>query len=208
MTHLTNDYYFITFKSFEGRPTLGPDEDTDLLNFDTENVTSDFRRPLFFTNTAAEAYKNARFNPTPPDIIFYGSNFIVSDHIYQKLAELNIPNLILQPTVYIDSYENWHEDYWYLTFTSEYDCWSRGKSEYDPDPMNLNGKDYFSIYNYQLDEDILINTNLNDRLLFKMGGDLSGHIVVHKSIASIFRTNNMDGAVLVPIADYGVSFYH
>lgn len=48
-------------------------------------------------------------------------------------------------------------------------------------------KDYFSAYAYQINEEIIKKTELKNRLLFKMGGYLSAHITVHKSIASIFR---------------------
>ncbi|UTH76599.1 hypothetical protein [Chromobacterium sp. IIBBL 290-4] len=208
MKNYNDEYYFITFKESDQRPILGPDEDTDALRFETQDVTSGFRRPLFFINSAALVYEKAKFHHTPSDILFCGSDVIIESKIYEKLVETAIPNLILQPCVYVDEKEIWHENYWYMTFTEKFDCWDRAKSRYDPDPIELNGKNFYSITHYQLDEDFLQKIELKNRLLFRMDADLSGHIVVHKSIAPFFRTNNIKDAELVPIKDYGVNFFH
>ena len=65
------------------------------------------------------------------------------------------------------------------------------------------GGERYELDAYSLNDEILENTPLEARRLFKMGGTTEGLVVVHRSFAKYFRGS---GAVLVPIADYGVTY--
>jgi hypothetical protein len=91
---------------------------------------------------------------TPPDILFDGSNVAVRNEIAEKLWNLEIPNLAIQPAIYIDHKNKWYENHWFLTFTAEFDCWDRAKSFYDPDPVSTEPPSY-AIFTYSLNEQLL-----------------------------------------------------
>ncbi len=162
-------------------------------------------KPLIFFNGASDFQKSNHIRPSDPapDILFSGSDVLVKDEVRDKLLPLEIPNLAIQPAIYIDHKNNWHEDYWYLTFTELFDCWDRERSSYRPKPIDFDGVKIYNVRQYSLNDDLLDETPLESRRLFKMGGTLDGFVVVHVSIASWF---GLSGAVLVPIAEYGVSF--
>jgi hypothetical protein len=54
-----------------------------------------------------------------------------------------------------------------------------------------------------LNENLLDDTPLAARLLFKMGGTLNNMVTVHESLVDLFRVKGVD---IVPIADFGVSY--
>ena len=76
----------------------------------------------------------------PPKILFDGSNLVVNDFIRENLLNYDMPNIFMHPAVYIHDDDKWYENYWYITFTEQFDCWDRKKSTYVPNPMTLSGK--------------------------------------------------------------------
>ena len=200
-----NDYYFVHEVPHDERlPYLTPDEDTSRKPYTSKRLPM-HTKPLIFHNGSLDYQKANRITPydPPPEILFSGSDVVVKDKLRDKLLPLGIPNLAIQPAIYIDHKNNWHEDYWYLTFTELFDCWDRERSYYDPDPVDFDDVKLYEVYTYSLDETVLEETPLESRRLFKMGSTTEGPVVVHVSIASWF---GLSGAVLVPIAEYGVSF--
>jgi hypothetical protein len=139
----------------------------------------------------------------PPDLLFHGSDILVKDALREKLLSLEIPNVVLQPAIYVDHKDGWHEDYWYTTFLELFDCWDRTASSYRPKPVEIDDVRLYNVREYSLNDELLEKVPLDSRRLFKMGGTLDGDVVVHVSLAENFR---LSGAVLIPIAEYGVSF--
>ncbi|MBY0444376.1 MAG: hypothetical protein K2Q15_04100 [Burkholderiales bacterium] len=204
MTNFNEDYYFILELRNARMPTLSPDEDTAEKPYTTQALPLG-EKPLIFENGRLDRQKARGITPLtpPPNILFNGSNVVVNDEIREKLLQLDLTYLAIQPAIYIDHKDQWHENYWFLTFTDRFDCWDRKKSTYDPDPLDILGPPRYEIYTYSLNDDLLEKTPLKERLIFKMGGTTEGIIVVHKSLASLFKTS---GAVLVPISDFGVTY--
>lgn len=199
-----SQYYFILKDRDERLPSLTPDQDTARKPYTIEQLPL-HTKPLVFLNGAFDYQKSNQISPTdpPPDILFGGSNLLVKDALREKLLPMEFPHLAIQPAIYIDHKNNWHEDYWYMTFLQRLDCWDRNNSTYDPDPVDFDKEKLYEVYTYSLDDELLDKTPIESRKLFKMGGTLDGFVVAHFSVAKHFR---LSGAVLVPIAEYGVSY--
>jgi hypothetical protein len=203
MSKYDSQYYFILKDRNERMPEMTPDEDTSRKPY-TSEILPLHTKPLIFHNGAFDYQKRHRVTPVdpPPDILFDGSDVLVKNALREKLLLLDIPNLAIQPAIYIDHKNNWHEDYWYLTFIELFDCWDRNTSTFNPEPHTFGGVRH-DVYTYSLNDELLDKTPLESRRLFKMGGTTEGMVVAHVSVAKYFR---LSGAVLVPIAEYGVSF--
>lgn len=203
MTELNSDYFFVLKPTGDRIPFLVPDVNTEGKHFGFEPQPFG-SAPLVFLNGWRDENKKKGVLSEARDVIFSGSDLVVRSAIREKLLGLDLPNLAMDPAIFIDDKEQWHEDYWYLTFTDRFDCWNRTTSEYDEDtpPVLVRGKPKYAVASYSLDSELMEKTPLKNRLLFKMGGDLTAFVVCHKSIASILRGNGDSGAKLVSLADY------
>lgn len=202
MNNYTQDYFFIEKQADNDHfPSLMPDENTEdrRFRFEKQDMGSP---PLIFFNGWKQENLAAKIKDIAADILFDGADIMVKKNIREQLLDKDIPDLHMHPAIYIDDKGAWHEDYWYLTFTSQLDCWDRKKSSYNPEPLVAGGDTLFSVYSYCLDEALLERTPLNNRLLFKMGATIDGLLACHKSIASIFCAGNPSGAMLTKVADY------
>lgn len=202
MHSFDGQYYFICFHDDDRLPILAPDMDTAAKPFMSQRLPTG-QKPLIFYNSSLNWQKQYGITPTntPPDILFHGADVIVKGDARDKLLGHNIPGLAMHMAIFIDHNDDWHEDYWHLTFTEMFDCWDRKHSKYDHDPEQF--ADSINVYTYSLDDDVLKSTPIEKRRLFKMGNTSAGMIVVHQSIADLFRGT---GADLIPIADYGVTY--
>ncbi|MCL2141445.1 MAG: hypothetical protein FWH46_00980 [Methanimicrococcus sp.] len=203
MSTFDKEYFFILQPDDERLPYLEPDMDTAAKWYSSE-VLPEGEKPLIFFDGFSEEKKENNIIPIspPPDVLFDAYDLLVCSRIADKLRTFEIPNLAIQPAIFIDQKDEWHENYWFLTFTEEFDCWDREASAYDPEPIDTEPPLY-SIYTYALNESLLQKTPLSKRRLFKMGWSLDPYIVAHKSIVSLFCVKGVD---IVPISDYGVSY--
>ncbi|NRR30301.1 hypothetical protein HSX11_08875 [Oxalobacteraceae bacterium] len=202
MIDYDTEYFFIQKEAFnEHLPSAMADVNTSMRKFEFEAQPLG-SSPLIFFNAAKDRQISAKINEIVPDIIFDSGNFMVKKNIRDKLISYDFPNVSIHPAVYIDNKSNWHEDYWYLTFTSFFDCWDRSKSTYDSTQIKIGSELLFSVDSYGLNYGLLDATELKDRLFFKMGGTGDGLIVCHKSLAPLFQTGERCGANLTLISDY------
>lgn len=199
MTKFDNQYFFILREKNDRLPDMTPDEDTATLDYDSEEMALG-SKPFVFYNGSLDFQISNKIKPVdqPPDILFDGSNILVKDETREALLPLEIPDLVIQPAIYIDHNDEWHENYWYLTFLELFDCWDRKKSEFRPSKHDMHG-----VTRYCLDDELLDKTPIKERRLFKMGGTSDGFVVVHQSLAKHFKGS---GAELVPVADFGVKY--
>jgi len=200
------EYHFVRRpKDQDSLPSLTPDVDTEdrQFRFMAQPTGSP---PLVFFNGARDFQRKHNIPSVKkvPDILFDGANMVIRSHIREALSAQNVQNLHMHPAVYIHDDGKRHEDYWYMTFTERFDCWDRNNSNYekkDP-PIRLGGSEFFSVYDYSLNSDLLDKTPLKQRLLFDMGGAINGYIVCHESISHLFRQDGKSGAELTLISDY------
>ena len=198
MSTFDKEYFFIQSPADVRIPELAPDEDTVEKPYNKE-ILPFGQKPLIFYNGNLEdclEMGETPMNP-PSDILFDGDDFAVRGRIAKKLNDMEIPNLAIQPAIYIDHKKKWHEDYWFLTFTERFDCWDRKRSKYDPEPLRTNSIRY-DVYVFILNEELLQKTPLHERLLFKMGGAALAPVLAHESIINLFR---MPGVDIISVAD-------
>lgn len=202
MPKFDHEYYFVHYQNDDSLPHLRADAETATRPFRTTRLPAG-QKPLVFHNASLTTQRERGIMPMtpPPDILFHGTDIVVKNEIQEKLAQYDVPNLSMHRAIYIDHHETWHENYWYLTFVDFFDCWDRKHSTYNPKASPM--RRAFQVYTYSLDDALLDSTPLGARRLFKMGGTMDGMVVVHTSIADLFRCT---GADVVPIADYGVSY--
>jgi hypothetical protein len=193
MNAFNKEYFFIDMSDDERLPYLTPDEDTVNKPYGWE-VLPTGSKPLIFHNGSLDWQEERRIRPIdpPPDIMFNGSYPVVCERIANKLWDLDppIPNMAIQPAIYIDHKDKWHENYWFLTFTNVFDCWDRERSSYSSHV--LKDPPRYEIFSYSLDESLMEKTPFNERRLFKMGGTTTGMIVVHESLADLFRVKGVN----------------
>jgi hypothetical protein len=199
MSKFNEEYFFLHNVDDDRVPILTPDQDTVAKRYNYK-VQPMGQKPFIFYNGALEWQQERGIEPKDPsDVLFDGSDIAVRKKLADKLwGEYDIPNLAIQPAIYIDHKKKWHEDFWFLTFTELFDCWDREKSTYDEYESGSCG-----VYTYSLNEKLLNDTPLAARLLFKMGGTTDGFVTVHKSLVDLFRVKDVD---IVPITDFGVSY--
>jgi hypothetical protein len=132
MGRFDKEYFFLQSPADVRYPELSPDQDTVLKPYETE-VLPFGQKPLIFTNGNLEMCLEAGQRPVdpPPDVLFHGDDLVVREYLAKKLEDMEIPNLAIQPAIFIDHKKKWHEDYWFLTFTKRFDCWDREKSRYN-----------------------------------------------------------------------------
>ncbi|MCC7596546.1 hypothetical protein IGS61_03540 [Janthinobacterium sp. FW305-129] len=205
MKKYEQQYYFLRVADDERIPSVSADDDTSDKNYDFEEFP--IGSPPFMFFNAGREYNEKNGIPllkNVPAILFDGTNLLVPGSMREVLLELNIPHLHMHPSVYIHDDGQWHEDYWYMTFVERLDCWSREKSDYEDEiqPIRLGGFEFFLVYKFCFDEELLNSMPQSERLLFKMGGALNALIVCHESILDIFKLGDVHGIKFIKVEDY------
>lgn len=203
MTSPYNDqYYFIRkVKLKDTVPSLRADDTTSHRDYATDALPPG--PPLVFHNVWKERNREEKVKEQVGDILFEGANILVRTPIRERLLEHELAFVHLYPAIYIDDQDKWREDYWYVTFTRRFDCWSRKTSEYEGPPVNLDGTDQYEVDKFDLDTQLLDKTPLSERRLFKMGGTIRGFVTVHQSLMKAFQTSNLVGCEFVRVSEYG-----
>lgn len=201
MSDFTKQYFIIeSDASNDSVPFLRADDATSMRNYQTEALP--LGAPLVFTNGYRGRNKKERVKDVASDILFEGSDLVVKRSIREKLLELELKNVSLYPAIYIDDDEKWHEDYWYVTFTSKLDCWDRQTSQFLSDPVELGGERLYEVLKFELNDKVLKDIPLQDRLLFKMGECMPAHVIAHESVLKVFRGGNLSGVKFVNLSEY------
>ena len=180
-----DEYYFISLpRRYEAQPMGSP--------------------PLVFHNDLDESEVLDGAYTVAGPVLFAGTDLVVNDVIREKLIDLNIPGMHMHSTIYIDERNRWHENYWYLTFSTPLDCWDRMTSTVaKTGPITLGGFELFEVNKFNLDDKVLNALPLRERRLFKMAGVLGAKVTAHQSVAALFKGIAGDSVDLIPISAYG-----
>lgn len=196
------DYYLIQLDVDDPKiPYLKPDENTSSRRFLREGPAPGSPAMVFFNGHKKNNLKRGIVSSTFP-ILFAGFDLVVHKDIRDKLLLTPVRDLNMHPTVYIDDKDQWHEDYWYLTFSKELDCWDRERSRYNKNStVEVGGETLFEVYAFRLNANVLDKIRLEDRLLFMMGGAMNSLVFVHKSLRSIFSAGGNCGAKIMQVSE-------
>ena len=202
MNDLNTEYYFLLQPSDSRHPRLSPDEDTANRSYLNKQVPLG-SKPLIFHDGFLELKRQQKVKPldTPPEVLFETVQPVVKDDIREALLKLDIANLVINPAIYIDHKDEWHENLWYLDCTTMFDCLDRQKSTFLGGYNEEDEEDGLTVLRYSLNNELLAKTPLRERLFFKMGGTDVGYMVAHYSVAKHF--GNKSGVVVLPILDFG-----
>lgn len=201
MSDYEQQYYILTRPNKDNIPYLTPDMNTAAREFSYERQPVG-SPPLVFINGWKDRNLAEGVKDSVKPILFHGTDLVVNTAIRDSLLEFTVPDMHMHPAIYIDDRNDWHEDYWYLTFTKLFDCWDRSKSETSPAYSKAKHDKDYEVIVYEFDKDLLDKTPLENRLLFKMGGTRTAPVFCHESIAGIFRRDLPNGAKLTLVADY------
>jgi hypothetical protein len=204
MSQYNEQYFFIVEndEEHENLPYLGE------ADANTRNRKHSYERqpqgsaPLMFHNNYKEKYKKRGvdiMNPLP-SVLFRATNILITTEIRRELLKYNIPNMYTHPSVYIHDDDEWHEDYWFCTFTERFDCWDRKASKYMHETFEPNDYPAYAVYKYSLNEEFLDGIPLEQRLLFKMGASALPMITCHESIKHLFEN---EGSQTIPVTEWG-----
>lgn len=195
------DYFILREAENDAIPEMTPDAATANLPY-SRRVMPAGGKPLMFHNGLLDWQKRRGVTPLdpPPGVLFDGTAPLVDDERAEKLQALSLPNIALNAAIYIDHKDEWHENYWYVAFLEKFDCWDRELSE-TPDPPDDPAPVLDKLV---LDDALLDRTPLEQRLLFKLGGNALGKVIAHYSVASIFKSS---GSMLIPVPEYGSDAY-
>jgi hypothetical protein len=193
-------YYFIRRPmGDDATPSLKADDDTSMRDYITE--AQPLGEPLVFLNSWRKENAKKQIKEKIRSILFEGTNLLVSGKIRRSLLDFDIPNLSMCPSVYIDDRDKWHEDYWFLTFTQSFDCWDKNASTYIDDPIEDDDVKLYHVQKFILDEQLLNQVPLEQRLLFKMGGSMRAFITVHEKLLPLFSGSGDSGADFKRLSD-------
>lgn len=153
--------------------------------------------PLYFHNGYVDRDKRKGVVRPITDVLFVGSNLIVSNDIREKLITYPTFGLQINSAVYVDDDGKFHESYWFLTFYDGIACLSKNKTklhEVEDEDDDVSGEVFnSSVDKYSLDEAVLDAIPEEERLLFKIPDVSLGYIFVHKKIVDFFEANNFTG---------------
>lgn len=161
--------------------------------------------PEFFFNNRAKKRQLKMGVKWPLTSAFvWVSNVMVDRAHYEALKDFNISNLKYHPSIYIDDEDVWHEDYWFLVFYQELDCWHRKRSEVlDKGEVYSDGTEFPPRLNkFYLDDKVLDPIPEEERLMFAMGGVSNRFIFVHQKIVDIFDRSRAEGVRFIKVSDF------
>ena len=198
MSNLQTEYYVLDKSDQDGLPELSPDEDTSQVLLDTALPT--LGKPLKFTNKWRDKYKQRGIKEVFDKILFYASDVLIEDEIYKTLKVRNILDVSYYPAVYVDDLGNLHENFWFMNVLKMRDCWCRKRSDYMDSSPSSTGKYY--IEKIVLDENVLNQVPVEQRLIFKLGGSMIAYTLIHKSLVNVFLSVGVNPESFIPIKDY------
>ena len=204
MSKYDKEYFFLLKPNDrEDLPSLTPDENTATRQFRFKPQSAG-SAPLVFFNGARDQQKKmgVKVIAVPPPILFDGANLVVNENIIKKLMHIEIPYMHIHPAVYIHDDGKWHENYWYIAFSQQFDCWDRDTSVYLPDPLSFGATESYTVLDFHLNDNLMEATPINQRLLFEMGSTTTSDLVCHESVLGIFAVNALSGAKAVRIDKY------
>ena len=202
-----NEQYYIIEKPF-GENSLYIKADQKTANRGYHYKKTPFgEAPFFFHNSYKDRDKQEQIRRQLTDIIVHGSGLLINNQVRDELKYLEVDGMQIYPSVYIDDDNEWHEDYWYLSFYEDLNCLDKENAEIDMDDFDDDDDDV-EVSKFSLADDALDKIPEERRLLFKIGGVNMPYIFIHRKIADLFIQKGYTGFRFFTIADFyeGIQF--
>lgn len=158
--------------------------------------------PLFFENSYRDEDIRLGRLERLTQVLFDGSDWIVTDSVKALLDELGADHIQLFPAVYVANNGSKFDQYWYVNFLRQTDCWDRDQSVYTPPADPSDPYDYAEVKQYVLDSDVLADCSEAERQLFKMDGANVSYVFIHQYIWNLIKVLPELGVKAISVADY------
>jgi hypothetical protein len=190
--------YFVLKKVDEDKfPNLVPLKESASLRFNRK--LPEPGQSLEFHNKWREDNKQAGIKEEIGSILFNGFDVLVNDDIHTALKIESFYNVGFYPSTYIKDDGERLDHYYFLTVVNKIDAWCRTKSIYDADNVAIGNKYY--INKIVLDEAVLNNIPLEQRLLFKLDASMLNVTLIHKTLLEKIQVM-IDTRIAVPLAEF------
>jgi hypothetical protein len=173
-----NDEYFLVVRN-QRNDTVDVDQKCDTTFWKESNLI----KPIHYS--IDEEYWSG---DDPRDIIYGGAEgILIKDYLKEEFFFKFNPNRIKLQPAYITSpdEEKFFEGYWVAMVNDAPNEWldvENSVMDYDPD-SDPNDKEYWGVYEYQLNTEILKEIPLDDRLFFKLPYKYGRtHQIIHRSL--------------------------
>jgi hypothetical protein len=145
--------------------------------------------PLFFENAYREEDKSSnKIRPIKKSHMNM-TNLLVNEALKNKLDVFAIQNFQFYPSIIIDDYDSYHEDFWIMNIFGSIDALDCDTSEikrFKPD------NDSNKVIRYSLNSELLDSIPEERRLIFRMPNTEHKTIFVHEKIVDIFKEEGVD----------------
>lgn len=195
------DYYLIYNTGEPNVPLLmnNDDYDVDGIDFIYLDEYTQIEKPVYL----------ALNPPVPPkpnlDVDYFQlPSAVFSQKIFDVLSPLNIQGYQMVPAVIIDTKKNEHKNFWIENAYTRIKCFDDNESVYK---TSLLSKSWTNIEKIVIKKDLLMNINLENRLIFR-SLEARQFVFYHKSIVDAIMSINPVNIKFTSIEDWyeGVQF--
>lgn len=199
MTEFNEEYYIAIEVESPVYPTLIPQASTADRPYGRKELGNG--PPLMFFDGFKDEYIASGIKETVCDVLFEGSDLIVSSKLKEEIEQYNIDNLQFYPVIYKGNDGTWYDSFWFLNFYKDWGCWDRALSVYksfdESDPY-----DYAKVKKYSLDQKVISSVVEEKRLMFKIGRSMEQYIFIHKKIAKLLLLHQIPSLRLFKVSDF------
>ena len=191
------DYYVIDRKGDKAYPLVGPHEDSE-------------HTLLYIGDNFSEFREKSIPNPKPVEFVFcdpiprkpvIGDYFsdpesIISKKIADEMKPMNIKGIQLIPATVESNKGNVYEDFFWIYIHHYIEAMDKDKTNFELSKYGLYRFDSFT-----LDEKILTEIPLEERLIFKLK-EKSSIKLYHCSVVDIIMSTNPEGVMFTKVEDW------
>ena len=199
MTNFNEEYYVIDRKGDKSYPLVQPQEDSEHTELYIGDNFSEFHEEIIPDPQIME-FVFAEPIPSKPVIgdYFAQPDSIISKKIANVMTSMDIKGIQLIPATVESDKGDIYEDYFYVHIYRHIEAIDRDLSDYTVDDYG----DY-NIDSFQLDEKILKEIPLEERMVFKLKED--GTIMLyHRSVVDAIMATNPEGVMFTKVKDWSL----
>lgn len=138
------------------------------------------------------------------DVLVCDGSILIKKYLWEKIEGFNSEGLAFHPSVFIDDEGIWHENFMFMVFYKNLDCWDRERSVVEEEEEHLADETVFPVVveRFYLDDKVLDKIPENQRLMFEMGGVQNSLVCFHQKIVDIFDQNKAAGIRFLKVSEF------